>query len=192
LPLPINLFSHSHGEELRKLIQRMDSKTHHGNGSHNRNIIITIITKPKTLVTKVLSKRYTVSPQMTNQFSHNHGGEPRKLTQRMASKTHLGNGFLRKIRGILVTVELMRECTDLPQMITVYSHNHGEEQKKHTQPMVSRTQNSNGSINQLLHRKISTISGIKKSKNVCMDLSMPITACIQLHIQEKSTPSTEC
>jgi len=81
----------------------MDSKTHPGNGSISQSlkkhwpkntidIIITI--KLKILVMKVSMKKSTDSHLTTNQFSHNHGEEQRKLTQRMDLKTQLGNGLM--------------------------------------------------------------------------------------------------
>jgi len=36
LPPMIRAFSHNHGEESRKLIQLMDSRTHHSNGSNEK------------------------------------------------------------------------------------------------------------------------------------------------------------
>jgi hypothetical protein len=47
LPM-INLYFHNHGEELRKLIQSMVSKTHHSNGLTNQLLLL----KNKTLVTQ--------------------------------------------------------------------------------------------------------------------------------------------
>merc|ERR1719272_2662281 len=97
--LTTSQFSHNHGEELRRLTHKMDSKTQPGNGSIRKHwskntIDIIITTKLRILVMKVSMKRSMDSHPLTNQFFHNHGEEQRKLTQRMDSKTHLGNGLM--------------------------------------------------------------------------------------------------
>ena len=145
-PQMTNQSSHNHGEEPRKLIQRMDSRTHLGNGFH-KNFTTTII-RLWILVMKVLSRRSTDSPQMTNQSSHSHGEEPRKLIHRMDLRTLHSSGFLNKIKETLVTLELLRKSMDLLLMTRAFCHNHGEEPRKLTQLTDLRTLSSNGSISQ--------------------------------------------
>ena len=94
------VFFHNHGEELRLLIHQMDSRTHLSNGSinqqlhlYNTNIITSTIIKPRILgITESMSK-FTDLLLQTRVFFHNHGEEQRKHTQRMDSRTHLGNGL---------------------------------------------------------------------------------------------------
>jgi hypothetical protein len=77
----------------------------------------------------------------------------------------------KKTRRTLETKVSMRKSMDLLLMIDRYSHNHGEELRKLTQSMDLRTQNSNGSINQLhLHNKRREISVIKELMRKSMDL----------------------
>jgi hypothetical protein len=95
--------------------------------------------------------------QTTNLFSHNHGDVLRKLTLKTDSRTHLGNGFhsQNKRRETLVTMVLLRKFTALLRTINKFYHNHGDVLRKLIQSMVSKTQSSNGSINQklLLNKK---------------------------------------
>jgi len=138
----------------------MDSRTHHGNGltkSHLFNTnTITNITK-EILETMVLLKKFTDLHLTTNQFFHNHGEELRKPTPKMDSRTQLGNGFhsQNKRRETLVTMVLLRKFTALLRTINQFYHNHGDVLRKLIQSMVSKTQSSNGSINQklLLNKK---------------------------------------
>jgi len=85
---------------------------------------------------------------MTNQSSHSHGEEPRKLIHRMDLRTLHSSGFLNKIKETLVTLELLRKSMDLLLMTRAFCHNHGEEPRKLTQLTDLRTLSSNGSISQ--------------------------------------------
>jgi len=156
-----NQFFHNHGEEQRRHTQRMDSKTHHGNGLLNKSTITIIITKLRTLVMKVLMNQSTDLHHLTNQFFHNHGEEQRKHTQSMDSKTHPGNGSIsqslkkhwpKNTIDIIITTKLrilvmkvsMKRSTDSHLLTNQFSHNHGEEQRKLTQRMDSKTHLGNG------------------------------------------------
>merc|ERR1719272_2611689 len=84
--LPTNQFSQNHGEELRRLTHKMDSKTQPGNGLirklWSKNTIDTIITiRHVILETKALLKKSMASHLPISQFYHNHGEEQRKLIQ---------------------------------------------------------------------------------------------------------------
>jgi hypothetical protein len=170
--LPINQFFHNHGEELRLLIQPMDSRTHHGNGSIEnqrrlwlkKDIITTIIItiKLRILAMKALLKRSMDSHQTTNQYSHSHGEELKQHIQLTDSRTHLSNGSIRARRAWLntsITTTIitrlktsvmkasLKKFMDSPPMTNQFSHFHGEELNKPIQRMVSRTQDSNGWLN---------------------------------------------
>jgi len=137
-------------------------------------------------------KQFTDSLLLTSQFSLNHGEEPNKLIQRMDSKTHLGNGsvWLSKKRETSVTMVSLKKSTDSLPTISLSYLNHGEEQLKHIQLMVSRTQVGNGSIKNLLPNKKSKTLEIRRSNRKSLDSSTLMTACTQPHTQEKSTPTT--
>jgi len=151
LLLTINLSFLNHGEELRKLTQLTDSRTQTSNGSTNQlpslstntDTTTDINITPKILVTKVLMRRSTVSPQLTNQFFPNHGEELRSPIQRTDSRTHLGNGStnlpLLKRTSLTKTSETrrsMRKFTDsLPTSISS-SHNQMTDQALQTLQMV--------------------------------------------------------
>jgi hypothetical protein len=96
LPLPIRASSHNHGEEQRKPIQSMDSKTHHGTISTppklDINTTITTMLKLKILEILVLMSLSNNLPQPIRVSSQNHGEEQRKLTHAMDSRMHHGNG----------------------------------------------------------------------------------------------------
>jgi hypothetical protein len=73
LPLATNLSCHNHGEELRRLTQRMDSKIHLSNGSP-------LLSKSnkrhtETLVTLTSLRKFTDLPLTTSLSCHNHGEE---------------------------------------------------------------------------------------------------------------------
>merc|ERR1719230_1728412 len=88
-----SLFFHNHGEELRSLIHKMDSRTHLSNGSISQQLLPNINTTISIIInitlrileTKVLMRKSTVSPTTTNPSSHNHGEEPRSLIQQTDS-----------------------------------------------------------------------------------------------------------
>jgi hypothetical protein len=61
------VFSHSHGEESRKLIQLMDSRTQTSNGSQSK--------RRETSVTTVSLRRSTDLQLTTRVSSQNHGEE---------------------------------------------------------------------------------------------------------------------
>jgi len=128
-----------------------------------RNNIIqensTTTTSTEILETKELLKRFMDLHQTTRAYCHNHGEEHRKLTQLMDSRTHLGNGLIRRVSPrksiiiitttsteILETKALLKRFTVLHQMTRVFSHNHGEELRKHTQLTDSRIHLGNGLI----------------------------------------------
>jgi hypothetical protein len=162
----INQSSHNHGEESRKLTHKTDSRTHHGNGltkTPRRSLSLNtiIITSIEILVMKELSRKFMASHQPTSQFCHNPGEELRSLIQLMALRTHLGNGstsqklrrlnhlsntitiIIINIRILVMKVSLKRSMDSL-QMINQFSHNHGEESRKLTHKMASRTHLGNG------------------------------------------------
>jgi hypothetical protein len=186
----INLFSHSHGEEQRKLIHQMDSRTHLGNGSikklwSKRSTDITIIIKLKILEIMVLLRKFMALPRTINQFSHNHGEEQRKHILKTDSRTHPGNGFhfQKKRRETSVIKELLKKFMDSHQTTSLSYLNHGEESQNHTKIMVSRTQSSNGSINQnlLLRKQILVTRRLTQESS---DSHQTITVYSQPHIQE--------
>jgi len=143
----------------------MASRTQVSNGSirdhsSRRSTTTSITTKLGTLVTTVSLKRSTDSPQMTRVSSHSHGGELRKLTQLMDSRTQNSNGSIRDPslrrststttntitkQWILVTMESPKKFTDSLQTTKASCLNHGEESRRPTQRMASRTHLSNGS-----------------------------------------------
>jgi hypothetical protein len=137
LHLMINQFFHNHGEEQRKRILSMDSRTHLGttlmHPKLNINTTINIIIKHKILEIVESMRAYNSLHLMINQSSLNHGEELRKHTQRMDSRTQVSIGYLNKKRETSVTKVLMRQCMDLHLMIRVYFQNHGEESLNHIQ-----------------------------------------------------------
>ena len=98
-PLLTRASCHNHGEELRKLTQLMDSRTHLGNGSirnlwlrRSTSTTTNINIKLKTLETMASLRKSTDSHQLIRAFSHNHGEDLRLHTQSTDSRTHLSNG----------------------------------------------------------------------------------------------------
>jgi len=166
LPQTIVAYSHSHGEEQRKLIHKTDSKTQASNGSmhqkQNQWLSIIITAKLEILVTKESLRRFNNLLQTIRVSSHNHGEEQRLLIHKMDSRTQLGTGSMHQnqnqwlninttiiiIPKILVIMALTRKSMDSPQMTPTFSHNHGEEQRKLIHKTDSRTQASNGSMHQ--------------------------------------------
>jgi len=78
----INQFSHNHGEESRRLIQSMDSRTPHSNGTlmqnhHMLNTNITIIIRLwlRILETRESPRKFSNLLPTINQYSHSHGEE---------------------------------------------------------------------------------------------------------------------
>jgi hypothetical protein len=67
LPTTTRVFSHNHGEESRKLIQLMDSRTQTSNGSQSK--------RRETSVTTVSLRRSTDLQLTTRVSSQNHGEE---------------------------------------------------------------------------------------------------------------------
>jgi len=150
-------FFHNHGEESKRHTQSMVSRTQNSNGSINQLPLHN--KRREILVIKELMRKSTVLLLTTDQFFHNHGEESKKLTHKMDSKTQNSSGsinqllLLNKKRKISATKESMRKFMDLPPMTDLFSHNHGEESKKLTHKMGSKTQLSSGLINQLpLHK----------------------------------------
>jgi hypothetical protein len=156
LLLMINLYSHNHGEELKKLTQSMDLRIHHSNGLinqlplHNKKREISVI--------KVSMRKSMDLPPTTDLFFHNHGEEPRKLIHKMDSRTQLSNGSinqllsLNKKKRISATKVSMRKSMDLLPTTDLSFHNHGEELRKHIHKTDSKTQLSNGLIRSHLPR----------------------------------------
>merc|ERR1711939_159971 len=78
LPLLIRASFHNHGEELRLLIQLMDSRTHHSIGSINqrrRRLWLKKINITEILVTTELMRKFMDLLQLIRASSHNHGEE---------------------------------------------------------------------------------------------------------------------
>jgi hypothetical protein len=148
------------------------------------NITRSTTTKPRISEITVSSRRSTDSHQLTRAFFHNHGEDHRLHTQSMDSRTHLSNGWIRNhwLRRstiitittwlrILVTMVSLKKSTDSPLLTRASCHNHGEELRKHTQLMDSRTHLGNGSIrNPWLRRSTSTTTNtiIKLKTSVTM------------------------
>jgi len=139
-------------------------------------------------------RKFTDSHPTTSLFSHNHGEEQRRPTQRMDSRTHLGNGSLllkrSKLREILETMVSSKKSTALLPTINPFFHNHGEELRNHIQLMVSRTHLGNGSTPSHSLKKIRVTSETRRSERRFTDLLLMTTACTQPHTQEKNTLST--
>jgi hypothetical protein len=87
----ISQFSHNHGEELKRHIQGMVSRTHHSNGSH----LPSKSNKRETLETKVSLRKFMDLLQPTSQSCHNHGEESLNHIKLMVSRTQLGNGLIK-------------------------------------------------------------------------------------------------
>lgn len=130
----------------------------------NINTTISIITKLKISVTMEYLKRFTDLPQLIRACSHNHGEDLKLLIQSMDLKIHHSNGLIKnhlprrntntitsiiiKLKILVITVSL-RKFMDLPLLIKVFYHNHGEELRNHTQSMDSKIHHSSGLIRSL-------------------------------------------
>jgi len=201
----INLSSLNHGEEPRKLIHLMDSRTHPSNGSINQHWLkrstdttITIKLKLKTLEIMVSMSKSMDSHQPINLSSHNPGEEQSRLTHQMDLRTHLSNGSINQLlykrrRETSVTKESTNQSTDSHPTIHLSYLNHGEDNKNHFHQMVSRTHSSNGSINQDLHQQHlllrKPISVTKRLLQMSTDSHQLIPVLCHNHIQERSMPS---
>jgi hypothetical protein len=131
-----DLFSHNHGEESRKLIHKMDSRTQLSNGSINQQ-----------LLHKVNNNHAMDSMDSVVKYQQK---EYHQLEDHLQLLVITAMVIMpKKKRETLEIKESMRKYMVLLRMINQFFQSHGEELKNHIQSMVVSIQNGNGLTNQL-------------------------------------------